>query len=105
MIEMNTGTDSQGRSFRAVFSSYLYGGDETCFLASIEGRAIIGERYRKKHEKVNEAGRTSITVYRTGNAAGENGPTAFLPAGVKRDASFTNQFHVSEGCNLYQIFC
>jgi hypothetical protein len=89
---LNQGVDSKGKSFEEVKAKYIWGGDETCLLASDGKARIIGEHSRKKHEKTIDTGRTSITMYRTGNAAGDNGPTAFLPPGKKRDAAFTDKY-------------
>ena len=37
-------------------------------------------------------------MYRTGNCAGNNGPTAFLMKGKKRRKGYTNAFLKAEGC-------
>lgn len=59
-------------------------------LASLQVMAteplLDGEKSRKKHEKTTNNSRISITMYRTGNAAGDNGPTAFLPPGKQTQA-------------------
>ena len=41
--------------------------------------------------------RTSITLYRSGNAAGDDGPTGFLPPGKHRRSGFTDAFLVKHG--------
>ena len=37
-------------------------------------------------------------MYRTGNAAGNNGPTAFVMKGKKRRAGYSDAFLEREGC-------
>ena len=97
MRERNTGLTPDGRSFGEVMPYFVVGGDETCFLASSGEVKIIGDKEKPKHE-VNTAGsRTSITVYRSGSAAGEDGPTGFLPAGINRKAAYTDEFLVKHG--------
>lgn len=39
---------------------------------------MIGDKLKAKHEKILQDSRASITFYRTGTAAGEQGPTVFL---------------------------
>ena len=53
---------------------------------------ILGEHGRRKHEKKSANYRGSITMYRTGNCAGNNGPTGFLMKGKKRRAGYSNKF-------------
>ena len=55
--------------------SFVIGGDETCLLASNGVVSIIGDKDKKKHEIAVGTSRTSITLYRTGSAAGVDGPT------------------------------
>ena len=95
--EKNQGLTPDGKTFGEVMDHFILGGDETCFLASNGEVKIIGDKKKKKHE-VNTAGsRTSITVYRLGAASGDDGPTAYLPAGVNRKAAYTDEFLVRQG--------
>jgi hypothetical protein len=89
---LNQGVDSQGKSFGERKGDCVCGGDETCLLAQDGKVKIIGEKDRKKHESTNNAGRISITMYRTGFASGAVGPTAFLPPGKRRDANYTDAY-------------
>ena len=57
---------------------FVLGGDETCLLASDGTARIIGDAEKRKHEKNGGNSRASITIYRTGSAAGATGPTLFL---------------------------
>lgn len=78
----NTGTTPDGRTFGEVMPHFILGGDETCLLASNGEVKIIGDKEKKKHEVQTLNSRNSITLYRSGSAAGNDGPTAFLPPGV-----------------------
>ena len=60
---------------------FIFGGDESCFLASAGSVKIIGEKAKKKHEVHTANSRVSTTIYRIGAASGATGPTAFLPPG------------------------
>ena len=79
--ENNTGLTPDGKSFGEVMRYFMFGGDETCFLASNGEVKIVGDKQKLKHEVQTAGSRTSITVYRCGSAAGEDGPTGFLPPG------------------------
>ena len=46
---------------------------------------IVGAAFRKKHESKIQDFRYLITMFRTGNAAGDNGPTVFLTKGKKNE--------------------
>ena len=80
--ERNIGTLFDGRTFGEVMHYFVIGGDESCLLASNGEVRIIGDKEKKKHEVKTADSRTSITLYRTGSAAGADGPTAFLPPGA-----------------------
>lgn len=81
--ERNTGRAHNGSSsFGELMPHFVVGGDETCLLASNGNVMILGDKLRKKHETASANSRTSITMYRTGSAAGTHGPTAFLPPGT-----------------------
>ena len=93
----NAGTTADGKTFGEVASHFVLGGDETCFLASAGDVSIIGDKGKKKHEVTTADSRTSITVYRTGSAAGATGPTGFLPPGTQTKTGYTDQFLVAHG--------
>jgi hypothetical protein len=93
----NVGLTPDGKTFGEVMPHFLLGGDETCFLASNGEVKIIGDKKKAKHEVTTAGSRTSITVYRSGAASGNDGPTAYLPAGVHRKAAFTDEFLVRQG--------
>ena len=79
--EQNTGLTPDGKSFGEVMPHFIFGGDETCLQASSGDVKVIGDKDKAKHEKQTANSRTSITLYRTGSAAGGHGPTGFLPPG------------------------
>ena len=95
--ERNQGTMSDGRSFGEAMPFFLLGGDETCFLASDGDVSIIGDKEKKKHQLHAADSRTSITVYRSGSAAGANGPTGFLPPGQRCKSGYTPEFLLKHG--------
>jgi hypothetical protein len=53
---------------------------------------IFGSANKKKHEKLLQDLRVSITVVRTGTVAGDTGPTIFLLKGTKKRVFFTDDF-------------
>ena len=59
---------------------YLWNGDETSFMVGADGRirVLYGSKRRRNHELVLTDSRFSITCYRTGNAAGVQGPFVFV---------------------------
>ena len=77
--------------------NYVFFGDETGLLASNGDVKIIGDLQKKKHENHAGASRNSISMYRTGSAAGSTGPTVFLPPGERRQHGFTDKFLVEGG--------
>ena len=96
--DKNTGRcPVSGKSYGELAAHFLLGGDETCLLASDGNCMIIGDKDKKKHEKNNADSRTSATMYRVGNAAGDSGPTGFLAAGKKRAPGYDNAFLVRHG--------
>ena len=92
--EKNTGLCRRtGKSFGELIHYFVVGGDETCMMADSNGDLkILGEAGRKKHEKQVSNNRGSITMYRTGTPAGSNGPTAFIMAGKRRRAGYTDGY-------------
>ena len=52
---------------------------------------IIGSASVSRHEREN-LGRTSISLLKCGNAAGDWGPCVCLCAGKKRDEVYTDEF-------------
>jgi hypothetical protein len=66
-------------------------------LASAGECHIIGDKMKKKREINMGSSRVSITILRTGSAAGETGPTTFLPVGTRRKPGFTDEFLVRNG--------
>ena len=95
--ERNTGTTPGGLSFGEVMADFILGGDESGLLASNGDVAIIGDKAKKKHEVTTAGSRTSITIYRSGSAAGSDGPTAFLPPGKYRKHGYNDAFLVKHG--------
>ena len=50
-----------------------------------------------QHEKKLSDSRVSASMYRTGSAAGVNGPTAFLPEGQRRKPEYSDDFLIKHG--------
>ena len=60
---------------------------------------VLGAAEKKKHEKKSSDYRGSITMYRSGNCAGNNGPTAFIMKGKARKKGWRfDDILVSNGC-------
>jgi hypothetical protein len=76
-----------GKSFGELIDHFILGGDETNLMKKV---AIY---------------RGSITMYRTGVAAGHNAPTVFLLKGKKRKSGFNETFLRQEGCALGSTIC
>ena len=95
--EQNTGLTPDGKTFGEVIDHFVTGGDETCLLASDGDVKIIGDKKKPKHDVPAGSSRTSITLYRTGSAAGAHGPTAFLPPGERRKSGYTDEFLEKHG--------
>ena len=95
--QLNTGLTPSGQTFGEVMPHFVIGGDETCLLASAGDVKIVGDKEKKHHDVTTGSSRTSITLYRTGSAAGTDGPTAFLPPGVRVKSGFTDEFLVKNG--------
>ena len=68
----NTGVcNKTGKSFGELIDHFILGGDETNLIADADGEVrIVGEKGKKKQEKKVANYRGSITMYRTGVAAG-----------------------------------
>jgi hypothetical protein len=99
--EKNTGVTKDGKSFGEVMPHFVFGGDETCFLASNGEVKIIGDKQKAKHEVATAGSRVSITVYRCGSSAGVDGPTGFLPPGAYRKSSYTDAYLLKHGAAPY----
>ncbi len=91
--------NATGKSFGKLIDHFILGGNETNLIADANGELkIVGEKGKKKHEKKIFDCRGSITMYRTGVAAGHNGPTVFLLKGKKQRVGYNNTFLKQEGC-------
>ena len=67
------------KTFGELIDHFITGGDETCVMESKHGVVrIVGAAFRKKRESKIQDYRYSITMFRTGNTAGDTGPTVFL---------------------------
>jgi hypothetical protein len=94
----NTGVSLlTGQTFGELIDQLMFFGDETGFTAMDNKLKIIGDKLRPKHEKKSNDSRVSVSFYRCANAAGVEGPTAFLPGGTRRRAAFTNAFLEEHG--------
>ena len=95
-----------GKSFGELTDRFILGGDNTNLIADADGDLrIVGEKEKKKHEKKVANYRGSITMYRTGIAAGHNDPTVFLLKGKKRKSGFNETFLRQEGWALGSTIC
>jgi len=63
----NVGCTPDGKTIGEVMPHFVWGGDETGFLASAGDVKIIGDKHKAKHELPTGTSRTSITLYRTGS--------------------------------------
>ena len=82
-----------GKQFGELIEHFILGANETCLIADVDGDLkIMGECGKKKHEKKAMDYKGSITMYRTGNAAGKNDPTAFVIKGKKCSAGYPDYY-------------
>eukprot|EP00978_Attheya_sp_CCMP212_P031727 scaffold120920_cov35-Attheya_sp.AAC.1 len=86
-----------GKTFGEVIHHFIFGGDESCMMASAGELSIVGSMDRKKHEKKIADSRVSITLYRTGSVAGSQGPTIALMKGKRRKVGYSDKFLVKKG--------
>jgi hypothetical protein len=98
--EMNTGLcKKSGKTFGEVIEHFLIRGDKTNLIANADGQIkIVGEFGKRKHERKVSDCRSSISMYRTGTAAGDNGPTVFIMKGIRCKSGFDNNFLTRNGC-------
>jgi hypothetical protein len=89
-----------GKTFGELMAHFILGGDETCLLANDGVVTVLGDKEKKKHEKVLDDSRVSITMYRLGSAAGSTGPTGFLMSGKRVKTGYTTNFLVDNGAAL-----
>ena len=80
---------------------FIFGFDEESICADHHGNVnIIGSENKKKHENNLQDSRVSITLVRTGIAAGFTGPTIFVLKGQQCNVLFTDDCLWSKGCAL-----
>ena len=80
---------------------FIFGLDEESVCADHQGNVkIIGSENKKKHEMFLQYSRVSITLVRTGSAAGVTAPTIFLLKGQQRNGLFIDEFLRYKGCML-----
>jgi len=78
---------------------FISGGDESNFLADADGNLkVLAEKGRPKHEKRAGDFRGSLTALRYGFAGGANGPTAFVLAGKRKRAGYSDKWLKEHGC-------
>ena len=98
---LNTGKcNKSGQTFGELIGHFIIGLDEMCLMSDTHGNLrIIGAAEKKKHEKVLQDCRSSITIVRTGTVSGVTGPTIFLLKGTKGvRKSFSDAFLLKHGC-------
>ena len=86
------------KTFGELIDHFIIGGDEIFVMASKHGVVrIIGAAFCKKHESKIQDCRDSITMFRTGKADGDTGPTVFLKKGKRVRSGFNNDFLLKYG--------
>jgi hypothetical protein len=96
---LNTGTCRKtGKVFGELIQHFIIDGDEMCLMACANGNVrVIDCAQKKKLEKRTNDSRDSITMYQTGSVVGATGPTAFLLAGQKVQAGFSDKWLKQHG--------
>ena len=77
--------------------------DESCFLCSEGVLKILGDAYRKRHDKNNSDNRVSITTVRIGSAGGSNGPVIFIAVGTKGAESVSKMYRNKRLQRIYGL--
>ena len=97
--ETNVGLCTKsGKSFGEVMAHFIIGLDEMCIMSDAHGTLhVIGAAEKKKHEKLLQDSRVSITIVRAGTCAGATGPTIFLLKGTKVKPAFSDEFLLKHG--------
>ena len=98
--EVNTGRCRKtNKLFGEVMHHFIIGLDEMCIMSDAHGDLrVVACAQKKKHEKLLQDCRVSITMVRTGTTGGTTGPTIFILKGAKRRKEFTNKFLLKYGC-------
>ena len=102
-------TNTPENEFKKVRKHFQLNVDEACFMVSNGKLKIVAGRGKKRHDKNVSDDRTSITVVRCGNAAGNNGPVIFLLKGgdAVRKSRYIKKHTVTgvwNMCTAYQRF-
>ena len=98
--ETNTGLcPVTKKTFGELMRYFIIGLDKMCIMSDAHGNLhVIASADKKKHEKLLQDCRCSITLVRTGVIAGTTGPTIFLLKGTKKWKEFTGAFLEKHGC-------
>ena len=86
-----------GKTFGELMAHFVKGLDKCCLLASAGDRYIIEVKDQKKHEKILQDSRESISMICTGSAAGNQDATIILCAGEKKQKGFMDEYLVRYG--------
>ena len=92
--DLNTGRCKKSNlRFEQVLHHFIVGLDEMCLMSDAHGNLqVVAAADKKKHEKLLQDCRVSITIVRTGTVGGTTGPTIFLLKGTKRKHAFSDAF-------------
>ena len=73
--------------------NFIVGLDEICIMRNAHGDLnIVAPADKKKHKKLLDDTRMSITIVCTSTVASVTGPTIFLMKGEKRKKAFTDEY-------------
>ena len=95
MREKNEGLCKCGcvNTFGELIDHFVVGSYETCIMVRITcSLLVVAAANKHKHEKKTDDIRESITLYRSGSAAGVPGMSAILFKGDKVRKGFTGEF-------------
>ena len=88
-----------GKTFGKLVYHFIIGGGEMCLMANADGSLkIFWEAGNRKHEKKVDEFKGSETMYRSGNADGNNSPMVFATKGKNRKNYFSDNFLNRGGC-------
>ena len=100
--EVNTGRCRKtSKVFGEVIQHCIVGLDEMCLMSDHHGNLrVIASANNKKHEKLLQDCRVSITIVRTGTPGGATGPTIFVLKGVQAKKEFSDDCLLKYGMDV-----
>ena len=78
--------------WRQLAHHFVLNLDGANYRANAGSDKIVGVKGRRKHEKNQKDSQVSVTVVESGNCAGQDGPSVYMPAGKEIPVHLRSQF-------------